>query len=119
VALGYYYRGVRRARVDQERGCVCVHSAGWPQIRAAGPDFVLPAAARDEKYKQDLDDHRRRLAKTRRCVFLVGVSCCSGYPAYFHFYFGCAQRRLCCHDAAAIKTFPLARNIKLLLHGVD
>jgi len=91
VALGYYYRGVRRARVDQERGCVCVHSAGWPQIRAAGPDFVLPAAARDEKYKRDVDDRRRRrLAKTRRCVFLVGVSCAAVDP-YFHFYFGCVE----------------------------
>jgi hypothetical protein len=51
-------------------------------------------------------------------------SCSGGVAPYFHFYFGCAGRekdrrqRGCCHAAAAaIKTFPLARNIKLLSHS--
>jgi hypothetical protein len=97
---------------------MCALSAGWPQIRAAGPDFVSPAAARDEKYKRDVDDRRRRLAKTRRCVFLVGVSRVLQWTLIFIFILAVC-RGGCCHDAAAIKTFPLARNIKPLSRTVD
>lgn len=129
MALGYYYRGVRRrARVDQERGRVCVCSALCGAARLEPPAQTLFCQQRVMKNINGLTQTtvwpkpttRAFSASLGRCTAAAAAALAPA-PDIFHFYFGCREttRGGCCHAAAAIKTFPLARNIKLLSGSYD